>query len=120
MDRLLVDSVPATEAKAGDTHILAKGEVAIYRDLQTDQHPICDDRVLVRTTFANRDMLIEVEFEDGECCEVSAFDFVVDGVYFGEKPCQSDTWKPSGQHRDPSRTFEWLQMGIVNCFDFNF
>eukprot|EP00593_Proboscia_inermis_P005484 CAMPEP_0171319464 /NCGR_PEP_ID=MMETSP0816-20121228/96800_1 /TAXON_ID=420281 /ORGANISM="Proboscia inermis, Strain CCAP1064/1" /LENGTH=186 /DNA_ID=CAMNT_0011815177 /DNA_START=54 /DNA_END=614 /DNA_ORIENTATION=- len=103
-------NVAGTIQNWGTTHILTKGEVLIYRDPHTEdlregEQPH-DDRVLLRSTFADRNHNVEIEFQNGNIIETSTFyllwcEFLSDAdfPYGSNTPdCTAKWYKSLGEH----------------------
>ena len=84
----LVNSVAGVIQNWGDKHTLTKGEVVIYRDSETEdlrngEQPH-DDRVLLRSSWTDRNHNVEIEFENGKIIETSTF-YLLWTDFFGRR-----------------------------------
>lgn len=95
--------------------------MVIYRDPETEdlrngEQPH-DDRVLLRSTWSDRNHNVEVEFENGNIIETSTFyllwtDFLVDADY----PLSLATVNELGNHLVATRVPDSHRLGWIDPF----
>ena len=116
-------NVAGTIKNWGHTHILTKGEVLIYRDPETEnlregEQPH-DDRVLLRSTFADRNHNVEIEFQNGDILETSTFYLFWCEFLSDTKPVPHEPTKPQkkwynslGEHLVATRIPDSHRFGV--------
>ena len=117
----LVMSVVGVVQNWEETHILTKGGVVIYRDPHTEdlrngEQPH-DDRVLLRSSWSDRNHNVEIEFENGDIVETSTFyllwtDFLVDADY----PLSLTNINELGNHLVATRVPDSHRFGHIDPF----